>query len=230
MTYDVDVLVIGAGVSGIGIAVQLIRQHKTRSFELVEKSDNVGGTWWLNSYPGCGCDVSQPSNFLTYYCSYSPMKQVPSHFYSYSFEMNPNWSRKFALQPEIHQYFRDVADRYDVLKHVRLQQAVESAEWDSPSGTWVVIIRDLMSSQIIQRRCKILVSAVGALSIPKKCDIPGASSFQGRIFHTAEWDHSFGWEGKDVVVIGTCIGQRSSRVMLIIQRKWMQRHASRSCD
>lgn len=60
MTHDVDVLVIGAGVSGISTAIQLIRQYKTRSFELIEKSDNVCGTWWLNSYPGCGCDVSQP--------------------------------------------------------------------------------------------------------------------------------------------------------------------------
>lgn len=61
MTHDVDVLVIGAGMSGIGLAIQLIRQHKTRSFELIEKSESVAGTWWVNSYPGCGCDVSQPS-------------------------------------------------------------------------------------------------------------------------------------------------------------------------
>lgn len=64
MTHDVDVLVVGAGMSGIGIAIQLIRQHKTRSFELIEKSDNVAGTWWVNSYPGCGCDVSLSSNIL----------------------------------------------------------------------------------------------------------------------------------------------------------------------
>ncbi|KAE9567752.1 Baeyer-Villiger monooxygenase [Colletotrichum fructicola] len=183
MTHDVDVLVIGAGMSGIGLAIQLIRQHKTRSFELIEKSDSVAGTWWVNSYPGCGCDV-------------------PSHFYSYSFELNPNWSQKFALQPEIYRYFTDVAAKYDIPKHVRFRQVVESAKWDSPSGTWIVTIRDLESSQIRQRRCKVLVSAVGALSIPKKCDISGASNFQGRMFHTAEWDHSFDWKGRDVVVIG----------------------------
>lgn len=134
------------------------------------------------------------------------------------------------MQPEIYQYFKDVADKYDILKHVHLQQAVESAEWDSSSGTWIVTIRDLISSQIRRRRCKVLISAVGALSIPKKCDIPGSSSFQGRIFHTAEWDHSFDWKGKDVVVIGTCGVVASSKIMLINQRKWMQRHASRPCD
>ncbi|KAF4909297.1 FAD-binding monooxygenase ktnD [Colletotrichum viniferum] len=173
MTHDVNVLVIGAGMSGIGLAIQLIRQHKTRSFELIEKSESVAGTWW-----------------------------VPSHFYSYSLELNPNWSQKFALQPEIYRYFTDVADKYDIPKHVRFRQVVESARWDTPSGTWIVTIGDLESSQIRQRRCKVLVSAVAALSIPKKCDIPGASTFQGRMFHTAEWDYSFDWKGRDVVVIG----------------------------
>lgn len=69
MTHDVDVLIIGAGMSGIGLAIQLVRQHGTRNFELIEKSDHVGGTWWLNSYPGCGCDVSsQPSVKFFFRC------------------------------------------------------------------------------------------------------------------------------------------------------------------
>lgn len=64
MTHDVDVLIIGAGMSGIGLAIQLVRQHGTRNFELIEKSDQLGGTWWLNSYPGCGCDVSYQYDVL----------------------------------------------------------------------------------------------------------------------------------------------------------------------
>jgi cation diffusion facilitator CzcD-associated flavoprotein CzcO len=128
--------------------------------------------------------------------------QVPSHFFSYSFALNPDWTQKFALQPEIHDYFQGVASQYDIHPHVRLRNVVESARWQEDTGTWVVSIRDLKTSQVTVRTCKILVSAVGALSVPKKCDVPGADAFQGRMFHTAEWDHSFDWKGKDVVVIG----------------------------
>ncbi|KAH7162053.1 hypothetical protein B0J13DRAFT_463478 [Dactylonectria estremocensis] len=183
MTHDVDVLIIGAGMSGIGLAIQLVRKHGTRNFELIEKSEQLGGTWWLNSYPGCGCDV-------------------PSHFFSYSFALNPNWTQKFAMQPEIHAYFKQVARKYDIDHHVKFQSVVESAIWEDDCGTWLVTIRDLKTTRVTQRRCKILISAVGALSTPKKCDIPGASEFQGRLFHTAEWDHSFDWKGKDLVVMG----------------------------
>lgn len=130
------------------------------------------------------------------------LRQVPSHFYSYSFALNPSWSQKFALQPEIRAYFEDVAAQYDILKHVRFGHEVLSASWEETSGTWMVETREVITGQAINRRCKILMSAVGALSIPKKCDLPGALSFQGRMFHTAEWDHTFDWSEKNVVVIG----------------------------
>ncbi|KAJ4177691.1 hypothetical protein NW755_013691 [Fusarium falciforme] len=177
-----DVLIIGAGMSGIGLAVQLIRQHGTRNFEIIEKDAEIGGTWWVNSYPGCGCDV-------------------PSHFFSYSFALNPDWSQAYAMQPEIHSYFKDVAAQYEIEKHVRLNSTVQSARWDEASGTWDVICLDAKTGKITTRHSKVLVSAVGALSIPKPCTIPGASSFTGRIFHTAQWDHSFDWKGKEVVMI-----------------------------
>ncbi|KAK1533129.1 hypothetical protein CPAR01_09837 [Colletotrichum paranaense] len=183
MRHDVDVLIIGAGMSGIGLSVKLLQQHGTRNFEIIEKTDNVAGTWWLNSYPGCGCDV-------------------PSHFYSYSFALNPDWSRKFALQPEIRAYFDSVATEYNIPSHVRFGQEVVSASWDDTAGIWLAEIRDIKTSKIYLRRAKILISAVGALSIPKQCEIPGFESYQGRLFHTAQWDHTFDWEGKDVVVIG----------------------------
>lgn len=135
-------------------------------------------------------------------CQYVDFQQVASHFFSYSFALNPNWSQKFAMQPEIRTYLNGIADQYNIKKHVRTESMVDSARWDSTSGTWSVTIRDLRTDQTFERRCKILVSAVGALSVPKKCDIPGASSFNGKMFHTAEWDHSFSWAGKKLVVIG----------------------------
>ncbi|GKU04504.1 4-hydroxyacetophenone monooxygenase protein [Fusarium langsethiae] len=190
-----DVLIIGAGMSGIGLGVQLIRKLGTRNFEIIEKSNAIAGTWNVNSYPGCGCDV-------------------PSHLYSYSFDLNPNWSQEYALQPEIEAYFKDVANKYGIERHVRLNSIVESARWDELTGVWEVAIRDIETSKVSSRRSKVLVSAVGALSIPKECDIPGASDFQGRLFHTAKWDHSFDWEDKDVVVIGN--GCSATQVLPII--------------
>ncbi|KAI0452991.1 putative monooxygenase [Xylaria acuta] len=183
MELDTEIIIIGAGMSGLGLAVQLVRQYGHRNFELIEKADHIGGTWWANSYPGCGVDVV-------------------AHYYAYSFCLNPNWSRKYPLQPEILEYYKHVADKYDIEKHARFQSIVTSAYWDESSGTWLVSVKDLKTSETYERRCKILVSAAGLLSQPNECDIPGVSSFQGRIFHTAEWDHSFSWKDKDMVVIG----------------------------
>lgn len=115
------------------------------------------------------------------------------------------------MQPEIQTYFNDVAKKYDIERHVRFNSAVESARWDETTGTWKTTIRDVKTSEVTTVRSKIVISAVGALSIPKECDIPGTSEFEGRIFHTAKWDHSFDWKDKDVVIVGgfapeyTCI-------------------------
>ncbi|KAF2501125.1 cyclohexanone 1,2-monooxygenase [Lophium mytilinum] len=183
MSFDTEVLIIGGGMSGLGLAVQLIKKYGVRDFEIIEKSDDVGGTWLANTYPGCGCDVA-------------------SHFYSYSFALNPDWTRKYSMRPEIQQYFRSVAEQYKILENVRFQSFVEKAIWDELSETWVVTIKDQKTKERITRRAKIVISAVGALSVPKECDTPGAESFEGPIFHSAKWDHSFDWQNKDVVVIG----------------------------
>ncbi|KAF2020489.1 FAD/NAD(P)-binding domain-containing protein [Aaosphaeria arxii CBS 175.79] len=183
MSLDTDVLIIGAGLSGIGTAVQLIRRFGTYNFEIIEKSNDIGGTWALNTYPGCGCDV-------------------PSHFYSFSFALNPDWSQVYPMQPELHAYFRSVAEKYKILPRVQYQAAVISAAWNEGSSTWTVEVQDTKTKAIRHKRCKILISAVGALSVPRDCDIPGAAEFNGKLFHSAQWDTSFDWVSKDVVIIG----------------------------
>lgn len=183
MDLDTDVLIIGAGMSGLGFAVQLVKTHGHRSFEIVEKEEHIGGTWWVNSYPGCGVDVV-------------------AHYYSYSFCMNPNWSRMYPLQPEILAYFENLAAKYGIEKHIQFETKVESAYWQEDSGTWLVNLKNLKTSETYQRRCKILISAVGILSEPNECDIKGYESFQGALFHSTQWDHSFDYQGKQVIVIG----------------------------
>lgn len=128
--------------------------------------------------------------------------KVPSHFYSYSFALNPNWSHVYAMQPEIHQYFADIAHKYDIPRHVRCGSEVLAASWDEINAIWLVTICENKTKRTYQRRCKILISAVGALSVPKKCEIEGVKTFKGRLFHSAQWDHSFDWYDKEVVAIG----------------------------
>ncbi|KAJ9311108.1 hypothetical protein DTO271D3_8597 [Paecilomyces variotii] len=183
MSLDTDILIIGAGMSGIGFAIQLQKKYPRAKYEIIEKAENLGGTWWVNTYPGCGCDVA-------------------SHFYSYSFELNPNWSRKFALQPEIVTYFRSVAEKHDIPRHIRFESTVQKAEFEQRTGTWIVTILHRETGDVYQKRARVLVSAVGALSVPRECEMKGAERYQGKIFHSAKWDHEFEWMGKEVVVIG----------------------------
>jgi len=180
---DTDILIIGAGMSGLGLAVQLIRNYSHRSFQIVEKTADVGGTWLVNTYPGCGCDVA-------------------SHFYSYSFELNPDWSQKFSMRSEIQEYFRGVAEKYDVVKHVSFGMVVERAEWNDEGQFWETTVRDLGTKEVFTKRSRVLVSGVGNLSVPRECEIPGADKYQGKLFHSALWDHNFDWKDKDVVVLG----------------------------
>jgi hypothetical protein len=106
------------------------------------------------------------------------------------------------MRPEIQAYFRSVAEQYRVVDHVQFHSVVERAEWDDAAKVWVVTILDLKTKQQTVRRAKILVSGVGSLSVPKECDLPGKESFQGKMFHSAQWDHSFDWQDKNVVVLG----------------------------
>jgi cation diffusion facilitator CzcD-associated flavoprotein CzcO len=126
------------------------------------------------------------------------------------------------MRPEIQEYFRSVAERYRVVEHVRFHSIVEKAVWDDVDKVWVVTVLDLKTKQQTIRRAKILVSGVGSLSVPKQCDIPGADTFKGKMFHSAQWDHTFDWNNKDVVVLGTCPSpQFPSFSPLTPSRKWL---------
>ncbi|MEV5572534.1 NAD(P)/FAD-dependent oxidoreductase [Spirillospora sp. NPDC052269] len=172
------IVVIGSGFAGMGMAIRL-RQQGFHDFVVLEKSEALGGTWHDNTYPGCACDV-------------------PSHMYSYSFELNPGWSRMFAPQPEIRAYMERTADKYRVRDHIRFGANVDSMEWDDAAGHWNVTLAD---GEVL--RPKAIVTGVGALHIPSFPDLPGMERFKGAAFHSAEWDHDVDLTGKRVAVIGT---------------------------
>ncbi|MFC4004794.1 flavin-containing monooxygenase [Prauserella oleivorans] len=175
---EAGVVIVGTGFSGLGMAIQL-RKEGRDDFVILEKADDVGGTWRDNTYPGCACDIQ-------------------SHMYSYSFEQNPGWSRAFSPQPEIHEYLRGVARKYDLYRFVRFGQEMTGARWDADEQRWHVTTAG--GDEFVGR---FLVAGVGALHIPQIPQLPGIDRFEGRAFHSAEWDHDYDLRGKKVAVIGT---------------------------
>jgi cation diffusion facilitator CzcD-associated flavoprotein CzcO len=173
-----DAVIVGAGFGGIGAAIQLKRMGY-HNFVILDRGDDLGGTWHVNRYPGLAVDV-------------------PTTTYSYFFEPNPNWSRLFSTGAEIKQYADDVADKFDVRRHMRFNTVVEGASWDEEAAVWRVTVAD---GEMLSARY--LITATGFLSQPKVPDIPGVTDFAGKVIHTAAWDDEYPLEGRRVAVIGT---------------------------
>jgi len=171
------VLIIGGGFAGLGAAIRL-RKDGRDDFLVIERGDAVGGTWRDNTYPGAACDV-------------------PSHLYSYSFELNPNWSRSFSPQPEIQAYLLSIAEKYDINRSCLFNTEVSLAQWDESAGQWLV---DTPNGDF---SADVVVGAVGALCEPHLPEIQGIEDFQGEIFHSARWNHDADLKGKRVAIIGT---------------------------
>ena len=206
MKQTAKIAIIGTGFSGLGMAIKL-KEAGFDDFVILEQSDNVGGTWHDNHYPGCACDVQ-------------------SALYSFSFEQNPNWTRMFAPQPEIQAYLRYCAEKYGLMDHIRFNTHVAGARWDEATSGWVVEtcnsakLWDYMEKKglkpgdeldrsdkalppIRKLRSEILVSGMGGLSTPAYPEIKGIDTFTGASFHSQNWDHDYDFRGKRVAVIGT---------------------------
>src|SRR5207247_2039862 len=143
-----------------------------------EKAGRVGGTWRDNTYPGAACDV-------------------PSHLYSFSFEIKHDWSRKYAEQPEILGYLQHCAEKYGLLPHIRFNTEIESAAFDEQAGVWKI-----HSAKGEQFSAQVLISACGQLNRPAYPKLKGIESFQGGQFHSARWNHDYDLNSKRVAVVG----------------------------
>jgi cation diffusion facilitator CzcD-associated flavoprotein CzcO len=173
------IVIVGAGFAGLGMGIRL-KQAGLDDFVILERASGVGGTWRDNVYPGAGCDVE-------------------SHLYSFSFEPYPKWTRTFAPQPEILSYLEHCTDKYGLRPHIRFDSSVSRARYDEGSSSWEIAT----TSSRETLRADILVSACGGLSREKLPDIPGLSTFEGKMFHSARWDRTASLRGKRVAVIGT---------------------------
>lgn len=169
--------IIGTGFAGLGMAIELKKKGRD-DFVILERAGDVGGTWRDNRYPGAACDV-------------------PSHLYSFSFEPNCDWSRVYPTQPELQRYLREVAEKWDLIRHIRFGHALEAAHYCEQSQRWQ------LSTATGDFNVGMLISGNGGLAEPRLPDIPGVERFAGKWFHSAKWDHDYDLRGKRVAVIGT---------------------------
>ncbi|CAN3128167.1 flavin-containing monooxygenase [Mycobacterium sp. smrl_JER01] len=173
-------LIIGSGFSGLGMGIEL--QRRGVEFLILEKADEIGGTWRDNTYPGCACDI-------------------PSHMYSFSFEPKPDWSHMWSFQPEIQDYLLGVTAKYGLRRYIEFGAHVDRAIWDEEELRWHVFTKD--GREFI---AQFVVSGAGGLHIPLIPDFDGLDEYvgAGRVaFHSAQWDHDVDLTGKKVAVIGT---------------------------
>ncbi len=178
MSAGLSVGIIGAGPGGMAMGI-LLAEAGFRDFTIFDREDDVGGTWLINTYPGLACDVK-------------------SHLYSYSFDLNSDWSRLWPAQPEILKYFQRCADRYGLRPHLRLRTEIVSANWEEDTQRWC-----LTSADGDQHRFNIVVSAVGLFTRPLFPALVEEEPFTGTLMHSSRWDHSVRLEGARVAVLGT---------------------------
>ena len=172
------IAIIGSGFGGLGMGYYL-KKAGLESFTIFEKAEDLGGVWRENTYPGAACDV-------------------PSHLYSFSFEPHYPWARGHGTQNEILDYQRQVAKKYDLLRHIRYRREVVSSVFDQARGLWLIRFKD---GEVFE--ANVLISSVGQLNRPAYPKIKGLENFKGRAFHSAQWQHDYDFTGKTVASIGT---------------------------
>jgi cation diffusion facilitator CzcD-associated flavoprotein CzcO len=170
------IAVVGAGISGI-LCGKRLRDEGFDDYVIYEKGDSVGGTWRDNRYPGIACDT-------------------PAHVYCYSFALNPDWSASCAPGAEIHRYLRDIADRYDVTRHVRFRTEITRSEYKE-DGLWHLSTQD---GEI--DTADVLITATGAIHQPNIPEIPGLETFRGEWLHSSRWRDDTQYKGRRVGIIG----------------------------
>jgi cation diffusion facilitator CzcD-associated flavoprotein CzcO len=174
---DHEVAIIGAGLGGLGMAAALKRKNM-QDFVIFERADDVGGTWRDNTYPGIGVDI-------------------PVFAYQFSYDLKPDWSRFFPSGQEVRTYIDEFAEKYAIRQHIRFNSEVRSRTWDEANHLWRL---DVGGEEVTARH---VISAIGPFVDPKPAEIPGEEDFEGKVIHSARWDHDYDLAGKRVAIVGT---------------------------
>jgi cation diffusion facilitator CzcD-associated flavoprotein CzcO len=182
MSSHTEIAIIGAGLSGLGMA-RMLRASGSEDFVVLERASDLGGTWRDNSYPGCACDI-------------------PSVLYCYRDEPKPDWTRAYAPQAEIWDYIRGVVARHDLERFVRFEHELTHATFDEERDRWEIEVHG-PAGEVHRLTASVLISGCGALADPVIPALAGIEDFAGTVFHSARWNHGHPLEGRDVAVVGT---------------------------
>ncbi|KAI9818370.1 MAG: hypothetical protein M1827_000428 [Pycnora praestabilis] len=177
------IVTIGAGASGLNMARHVELHMDNIEHIVYEKNRDVGGTWFENRYPGCACDL-------------------PGSNYQFTWEPNPDWPHFYSSAPEILQYFKDVAQKYELYKYIKLSHIVVGAQWDEDHGIWNLQVKSLETGETFDDWCHMLINGSGILNNWRWPDIPGLHSFKGPLMHSAAWKDEYDLKGKTVAVLG----------------------------
>jgi cation diffusion facilitator CzcD-associated flavoprotein CzcO len=172
-----EVVIIGAGLSGIGMAIAL-REAGIEDFAILERAGDVGGTWRDNTYPGIGVDI-------------------PAQAYQFSYELKPDWSGVYASGAEVKAYVDQCVERYGIRPFIRFDSEVTERAWDPEHQLWRLKLAD---GEVTAR---FVIGAIGPFVEPKRCEIPGVGDFAGKTIKSAEWDHDYDLAGKRAAIVGT---------------------------
>jgi 4-hydroxyacetophenone monooxygenase len=175
-----NVVIIGSGLCGILAGIKLSKAGIP--FIIIEKNDSIGGTWYENTYPGCGVDT-------------------PNHVYAYSFEPSFHWEEFYSKRDAILEYLKKCVNKYNLSDHIKLNTTVESTVFDEDTKSWNTSVICNNNKSILNSN--IVISAVGQLNKPSVPDINGIDEFNGPIIHTGAWDSSFNYKDKNIALIGT---------------------------
>ncbi|KAL2837567.1 hypothetical protein BJY01DRAFT_251389 [Aspergillus pseudoustus] len=192
------VIVIGAGISGILAAIRFPQRIPNLDLVVYDKNPEVGGTWFENRYPGVACDV-------------------PAHVYQASFEPNPNWSQFYASGQEILEYWKGIAEKYDVRRYMKLSHKVVEAKFNEKESKWHVAVENCRTQEVLHDTCDVLYACIGALNDWKWPEIPGLADFKGKLLHSAVWDNDWRPDNLSVAVIGS--GSSAIQIVPAIQRR-----------
>jgi len=184
---DVRFVIIGTGFAGLGAAIAL-RRAGHHDLVVLERADDVGGTWRDNAYPGCRCDVE-------------------SNLYSFSFAPNPDWSQTYSAQPELRSYLRDIAARYGVLPTVRFGHEVTAVAWDDTARRWRISTTRGEDDPGPEFSARYVIAGTGFLVEPARPEFAGIGQFAGTIMHSARWDP--GWSAAGRLGSGRPLGTRA---------------------
>jgi cation diffusion facilitator CzcD-associated flavoprotein CzcO len=209
-----DIVCIGGGLSALALGARLKLTYNHTSIHYYDRHSSLGGTWAINTYPGAACDV-------------------PSALYSFSFAQNPGWTKMMPSQAEIKAYLDSVAEKYGIASRVSLQTEAVKAQWIEATNRWRVYLKDLVTGKEYAHECKILFSATGQLVVPNIPAMPGMETFEGKVFHSARWDHRVSLAGKRVAVVGngctaaqivpSIMGQAAEVHQVIRSKHWVQK-------